>query len=298
MMKIEKILRFSGLFISFTIFYSSCIKDDSPPVPAYIYVDQINFAVDTALQQGSASSALTDVWVSVDGQSLGANNPGSIFPVLFDSNLVNNNIKIYGGIKENGINNTRIIYPFYAPFEIDMKLQSGKIDTFSPVLNYDPDANIIIVEDFENNNQPIFTDDRDGNPNTYMLIQSDEVFEGNASGQLLLDSVNLECTIASSTRYYDLQPSGSSFPVYLEINYKTNTAFQVGLIAHLSNSNVEYIYKGGMNASSEWKKIYFNLTNEVFGAPTNEFSVVFKAVKLSEASQPEIYLDNIKLLHF
>ncbi|MDC0231076.1 hypothetical protein OAK19_03850, partial [Aureispira] len=134
--------------------------------------------------------------------------------------------------------------------------------------------------------------------NTEMINQSTEVFEGSYSGLMVLDSANLDCTVSSSSRFYSLQPSNTSYPVYLELNYKTNTPFQVGLIAHYSNGNTTVMYKGGGNATTEWKKIYFNMTTEVFGANATEYSVVFRALKYADTDQPLIYLDNIKILHY
>ena len=57
-----------------SIFFTACIKDNSPSIPAYIHIENIFFEADTSLGQGSSSSAITDAWPSVDGQLLGANN--------------------------------------------------------------------------------------------------------------------------------------------------------------------------------------------------------------------------------
>ena len=281
-----------------SIFFTACIKDNSPSIPAYIHIENIFFEADTSLGQGSSSSAITDAWPSVDGQLLGANNLGATFPVILDPNVSNNALRISAGIKENGIGNTRIIYPFYEPYLEVKTLEAGKIDTFRPVLRYDTSATILVLEDFENPNQLLFTDDQDGNSNTELIHQNQEVFEGNYSGLIVLDSANLDCTVATSTHYYNLQPTGTAFPVYLELNYKTNTPFQIGVIAYYPSGSSEFIYKGGGNANDSWKKIYFNLTDEVYSSAANEFAVVLRALKYPNTEQPLIYLDNIKLLHF
>jgi hypothetical protein len=284
-----------GLVIAIVL--SGCIKDNNPSRPAYVYVENIFFEADTMLGQGSSSSNITDVWVSVDGQQLGANNLPALFPVILDENFPTNSVRISAGIKDNGITNTRAIYPFYESYVASVDLESGKIDTFRPTLQYPSNANIILVEDFEDPNQPIFTEELDGNPNTEMITQMDEVFEGNYSGSLVLDSANLDCTVATSVRYFNLNGVSAS-AVYLEMDFKTNTPFQVGLIAHYGGSDREVLYKGGANASTSWKKIYFNLTEEVFGANATEYSVVIRALKYVNAADPEIYIDNVKLIHF
>jgi len=284
-----------GFLVMVVLLISGCIKENQPP--AYIYIDNIFFESDTSLGQGSSSSAIVDGWASVDGQQLGSNNLPAMFPVILDENFPTNSVKISAGIKENGIGNTRVIYPFYEPHVQNLVLTPGEIDTFRPTLHYAANANVIVVEDFEKPNLAVFTDDIDENPNTEMINQTTDVFEGTYSGLLVLDSANLDCTVATSTRYYNLQPAGTSFQVYLEFNYKTNSAFQVGLIAHYPSST-ETIYKGGGNATTEWKKIYFNVTQEVFGTNASEYSILFRAIKHADIEQPLIYLDNIKLVHF
>jgi len=284
-----------GLVIAIVL--SGCIKDNNPSRPAYIYVENVFFEADTMLGQGTSSSNITDVWVSVDGQQLGANNLPALFPVVLDENFQTNSVRISAGIKDNGITNTRAIYPFYDPYIEVVDLEPGKIDTFRPTLNYPANSNVIVVEDFEEPNQPVFTADLDGNPNTEMLTQMDEVFEGLYSGSVLLDSANLDCTVATSTRYFNLN-NISATAVYLEMDFKTNTPFQVGIIAHYGTSDTEVLYKGGVNATTSWKKIYFNLTQEIFGAQAPEYSVIIRALKYADVAQPEIYVDNIKLVHF
>ncbi|MBL4649029.1 MAG: hypothetical protein JKY03_04805 [Aureispira sp.] len=284
-----------GLVIAIVL--SGCIKDSNPSRPAYVYIENVFFEADTMLGEGSSSSNITDVWVSVDGQQLGANTMPALFPVILDDNFPTNSVRISAGIKDNGITNTRTIYPFYDSYIETIDLEAGRIDTFRPTLHYPANANVILVEDFENPNQPIFTDDKDGNPNTEMVAQMDDVFEGNYSGSVVLDSANLDCTVATSVRYYNLRGL-SATAVYLEMDFKTNTTFHVGIIAHYGSSDTETLYKGGVNPSTSWKKIYFNLTADVYGSNATEYSVIIRALKDVDVADPQIYVDNIKLVHF
>lgn len=280
------------------VVFSGCIQENNPSRPAYVYIENVFFEADTMTGQGSSSSNITDVWVSVDGQQLGANTMPALFPVILDENFQTNSVRISGGIKDNGITNTRTIYPFYDPYVETIDLEPGRIDTFRPTLHYPSNANIVIVEDFENTNQPIFTVDLDGNPNTELITESNNVFEGNHSGRVVLDSANLDCTVATSVRYFNLNNIAAT-SVYLEMDYKTNNIFQIGLVAHYGPSDTETLYKGGVRATDGvWKKIYFNLTQEVFGANAPEYSVIIRALKNADVAQPEIYVDNIKILHF
>lgn len=290
-----KLTQVLGFIVGISIALSSCLKENTPP--AYIRIENIFFEADTTKGQGSSSSAIVDVWPSVDGQQLGTNTLPAMFPVIVDPNFPTNSVRISAGIKDNGIGNTRVIYPFYEPYLESIKLEPGQTYTFSPTLRYDTAASVIVVEDFESPNQPIFTDDQDGNTNTEMVHQITEVFEGTNSGLIVLDSANLQCDVASSSRFFNLQPSFAT-PVYLEINYKTDAPFQVGIVAHYPSGNSETLYKGGCNPTTEWKKIYFNITNEIYGSGAPEFAVIFSARKPLNLTKAEIYLDNVKLLHY
>lgn len=286
----------SFTFLVLCLLFSSCIKDTNPPIPAYIRVNTLSFESDTS--RGTSSSKIQDAWVSVDGQLLGTNTlPVISFPVIINEDFPQNNIRIAAGIADNGVSNTRRIYPFYAPFDTTMKLIAGETYTFSPNLKYDSTATVRIVEDFEPTGT-IFSNDLDGNPNTFVERQNDNVFEGDFSGRFVLDSANLECTVSSAVKYSDLQPNATSFPVYLEMDYNTNASFSVGIIAHYG-SQTQITYIAGVNSTEgDWNKIYFNLTEQVFAAAASQYSIIFRITKPIGVDKVEAYIDNIKLVHF
>ncbi|MFK7799557.1 MAG: hypothetical protein AB8E82_19045 [Aureispira sp.] len=281
-----------------SIALSACFKEEEPGEPAYIRVEGIQLAVDANGSQGAGTSNITDAWISVDGQQLGAGSFPATFPVILDENFTTNSIRISPGIKNNGITNTRAIYPFYESYIITDDLEPGEVFTVSPTVQYDSRVEIEIVDDFENPNQPIFTVDLDNNPNTSIVSQSDDVLTGAYSGRITIDDNNLECTAASSVRFSNLT-GVTAVPVYIEMDYKTNVPIQVGLRAHYSPTNTDAIYKGGVNDSKgAWRKIYFEFTREVFGSNAPEYSVLLRAVRTPGISNPEVLIDNIKLVYF
>ncbi len=294
----KQIRLFYAFLFTFSLLWTGCIKDSNPPLPAYVYVDNIYLEVANDGSQGGGSANIQDAWISVDGQVLGANTlPAVTFPVILDDNFPTNTIRISAGIAENGIANTRRIYPFYQPFEMVVDLEAGRTDTFAPVLTYDSTATIRIIEDFEPTGT-VFSTDLDNNPNTFMRRQNTDVFEGNYSGEIVLDSANLECIVATSVKYSQLQPVGTSFPIYLEMDYKTNTALSVGIIAHYTDGSTQTTYIAGVNPNNTWNKIYFNLTETVFAAEAAQYSIVLQSIKSLDTDKAAIYVDNIKLLHF
>ena len=58
-----------------------------------------------------------------------------------------------------------------------------------------------------------------------------------------------------------------------------------------------------INATSEWKKLYIDLGSVINGSPPATEMKVFLGIKSTAGnpfitSNPEIYLDNLKLVHF
>lgn len=281
-----------------SLVFSACFKDEAPGEPAYIRVESIQLAVDTNGSQGASTSSITDAWISVDGQQLGAGTFPATFPVIIDENFPTNSIRVQAGIKNNGITNTRAEYPFYESVILTENLEAGDVFTVSPTVTYDAQTVIEIVDDFEDPNQPIFTVDLDNNPNTEVISQSDDVRSGMYSGRITIDDSNLECTVASSTFYSNLTGI-SATPVYIEMDYKTNVPIQVGLRAHYSTNDTDAIYKGGVNDSKGvWRKIYFEFTSEAFGSNAPSYSVLLRAIRTPGVDTPEVLIDNIKLVHF
>ena len=83
----------------------------------------------------------------------------------------------------------------------------------------------------------------------------------------------------------------------MELNYKTNHEFIVGLYA---NSYANIISQDILiiNKTDKWKKIYINLTQTVSRyATANDYTLYLRAVKLDEVAEPKILVDNVKVLY-
>ena len=125
----RKFYRFDVLFLSFIFLsLSSCeIYNPSEDEPSYIHIDSISLTTDYTAY-GTASHKITDAWVYVDNELIGAFELPANVPVL-KSGV--HNINIRPGIKLNGIAATRSYYPFFNPciFNSFIQLfQSGKND--------------------------------------------------------------------------------------------------------------------------------------------------------------------------
>ncbi len=278
---------YSLLFIlSITLF--SCSKEDyEAQVPTYISISDITLTTDYAIQ-GSASENITDAWVFINDDLVGVYELPAKFPVLKEGNST---IKVYGGIKDNGIASSRARYLPYAPYVEQLNFVAGETISINPVVTYDSDATFSWLEDFENSSLSfLYTADSD----TTINKQSTDVKEGNYSGHVYLEN-HMDFFEATSFGLTGIPRDGT--PVYLELDVKTNEPMLIGIYV----DDNQYPY-WNLSTSSVWKKVYVNLTDVFVNTPAGTEMKVFFGIKEVTSpfltDNPEIFIDNLKLVHF
>lgn len=262
----------------------------NPPetIPSYIKIDKIDFTVSP--MQGTASCDITDAWVYIDDQPMGCYELPAKFPVLQEGN---HKISIYAGITIDGIAATRGIYPYFKPWTQYVTLVQDSVVELHPATTYYSETKFTFIEAFEDGGilfekSPL---------SDTMIVKTNnplEVYEGDYSGIINLESTTdtFECKTISS---YVLPTSNS--PVFIEMDYKTNNQFTVGIYSNFSSSIVRSAVLV-INPSLYWKKIYINLTPAISRQATAIDTKIFIAAnKSSNVSSGVILLDNIKLVH-
>lgn len=266
--------------------FSSCNAiDPTEGVPAYINVDTFSLSVTPG--QGTASSRVTDVWAFDENSVIGAYEIPRTFPVL-DSGPTT--MIFSAGIWDNGIAETRVQYPFYFPDTITLDLQPGKIISVMPHYTYRATTKFNFIEDFEAGN--LFSQ-LDGDSNMIRTTDPASVYEGIASGEIYLDA-NFPVYQGISAGTYNFPQNQ---PVYLELNYKCEQSFQVGLYGTQAAGSIFY-YKWTINPKDKWNKIYLNMGSDVAALGATNYQILLKAIFDSTRTDSHIYLDNIKLLSF
>jgi hypothetical protein len=276
--------------LSLTMILLSCDKfSGDQTIPAYIHIEKINLTVTDG--QGTASDKITDAWIYVDDHLLGAYQLPATFPVLEKGK---HKVTVHAGIKMNGIASTRVYYPFYKPVDYQVELIEDSIVNLSPTVTYYESTDFVWMEDFEGGGSSL---EKTSKSDTSLVISSDDenVFEGTYAGVVNLDDTALLFE-ASTMESYELPKTGSS--IFLEMNYKTNNIFTVGIIG-VGASQVIQEPIVVLNHSNEWNKVYINLTSTVTQMTNSlEFKVFFGAVKEDTVAAPKICVDNFKLLTF
>jgi hypothetical protein len=278
---------YSLLFSFFLLSAVSCKKNDL--VPSYIHIDQITFQKNEAIDK-SNSTKITDAWVYVDDNLIGIFELPATFPVLASGS---HTISVKAGIKLNGIAMSRGYYPFYTTYYTTINLEAEKIDTIRPVVSYFPDK-IQWKEDFEDAGISIVKYNTSDTSIIKTTLPAD-AFEGSFSGVAnLTESKPYVLCVSDST--IDIPQTQSA--VFLELNYKTDTYLQIGMFAKTALGTSDKIPAITLNPTSEWKKIYINLTPAVNQTNNVEgFKVFFEAIKDANYATQNIYIDNVKLLY-
>lgn len=278
------------LFFIAIIGIAACNPEESEP--AYLVINKVNVSSNPATQ-GSNSSNVKDVWVYVDNQYLGTYQLPARIPVLESGNK---SVILRAGILENGISATHSAYPLYTANTRTIDFIPGQesiIDTIN--VAYFPAIQFTWYEDFEkdaigggfslspepsNNLAPLSTDSMD-------------VFEGVRCLKLKVDGTNYISDIETNGDGYVLYRGKD---IYLEMNYKCDHEFTVGLRGMLANDkrNIPVLL---FNPSSTWKKTYINLSkfvNSNYDVP--KFKVYFYLSTAPGGSEATVYLDNLKLI--
>ena len=292
------------LIILLIVVFSSCKKDQfKAEIPSYIHIESIDLETDSF--EGSDSQNLTDAWVTMDGNFLGAFELPCTIPILSDGA---HEFRVSSGIKANGISATRIIYPF---FEIcDLFIKDG--DTYqastSNILNLHKDSTVVLkaktsykeniaflfVEDFEDAGAVIESTE---NSDTSLIKTNIDslAFEG-YSGEIHLDNTNDFFEIMSA-EFVPL--NGLYNTTMLEMDYRCDHSFKLGVAVKSAETGLIDLNESiQINPSEDWNKIYVHTTYQVnLGNSNDEFGIFIGTVKSTTSETALFYFDNIKWLH-
>lgn len=282
-----KIKFYSFLFLIGIILFSCSKEKFEAKIPAYISIPSITLTTDYA-SEGSASSKITDAWVYINDDLVGVYELPAKFPVLKEGNV---SVKVYAGIRDNGIAASRARYLMYDPHVEQVNLISGETIEITANIIYNAGVKFSWLEDFEGASTSfLYTAGSD----TIFNRQSSILKEGNFSGQVYLED-EMNFFEAVSVPFNDL-PIGET--VYLELDFITNENITVGV--YLDGEQFAFIT---LNVSSDWNKIYINL-KDVLKSKTNSSEVkVFIGLKeeggtVFKTNNPQVYIDNVKLVHY
>ena len=284
---------------AFVLSFIGCSKlDPSEPIPSYIKIDAVS--IDATTAQGSNNAkGIIDAWIFVDEELIGVFELPLTIPVLKSGKRT---IKIFPGIKRNGMRTNGVIYPFMNHYEITTTLVEGEILTLSPVFTYRDDATLWL-EDFEGPSVK-FIKSNNSDVDLEITTTAGEVYEGTKSAKGIFNPDDILFEIETDEAAFNNFNLGST--IYLEMDYSTTTLLSIGVYSRKTGELVPiqnpYLRLFPTSETSiEWNKIYIDLTEIIRPQVPTEDLDLFIGVMYNKAQSeilPRAYFDNIKIIYF
>lgn len=272
-----------SVFFLFLLFVNGCVEEND--VPVYINIPSFSFTTTTG--QGTASQKISDVWVYVDGASLGAYQLPARFPFVGTGK---HEFLLFAGIRNNGVRSNPVIFAGTKTFSTTLDLKAGDDVTIRPTTTYIDDVKIWLNEDFERTNT--FTINRDNNANTAFTTVSDG-FEGNGAAISLSKANSI---IEKATAIKAQLPDNAQSSI-IELHYKTESPLAVGILGSSSVFlNGDVFYKIILSPNQTWNKTYIDVTKEAKNLRTKDFQVIFRSILPDSLDKARILIDNVKLI--
>ena len=284
------------LFLSFvliTIFSGCDIWTDKPGRTDEIFVSSFNLV--TSKDQGTSSNNVNEVWVYSETDVVGVFPIPASIPFITDQSEGDSKITILAGIRVNGISATRKPYPFYEAMELELAtIPGGAVESVVFNSNYIESAQIVLAEDFESANR--FETSNTSTAEVVRTVDPDWVFEGVASGLILLTEEESHITSTTQEQLYNLPHSGT---IFLEFNYRCDNTFAVGLEA-IGGNNPQRTPIIVLNPTGEeWKKMYLDLGPLVISTPSAfGYELTLDAILDFGEETGYVVVDNFKIVHY
>lgn len=280
-------------------------------VPAYIYIDVEGISFVAESEQGSASSKITDVQVTVildKMDEIGTYKLPALFPVIAEGNT---ELIFWAGIKLNGLSQQRTIYPLYKELRKMLNLKKGQIDTISLEFSYYDNVKFPLIENFESAGlkfSPIegSAELKKTNVDSFLFHHHNEA--NSFSGKI-------ELPASDSIYFFEIRTAAplnfnatSAKYCFVELNFCFTENVEIGMYCHYPpNSSVRTQQVAIVNIKGEekymkepeWNKIYVNLTKEMVDATAmgmTHFDIYMKS-GIQRGKTARFLFDNIKIAH-
>lgn len=295
-------MRYHPFYILLPIFIwaSGCDSFDRPEtLPVYLNLPRAEIRLNAS---GSIKSELgvKDLWVDYGPGQLGVYRLPSVVPLLPLEGV--DSVVIRGGIFESGLSLVRSPYPFWRPLILPLNNTPADTQTISPVFSYYPDTVIAFpfVEAFENASNA-FENVSSTAITTSLTSSTESVFMGTKSGKVSFspDRYQLDLIAADFIRL----PQSGSNDIYMEITYKNDISFTVGLFYSVGVDIGEIPAEVYFNSKGEWNTVFVHLNDGVRSVQDGAFFKPYiRANSMNattgQAASGVIYLDNIRIVHF
>ena len=268
------------------------IINPSEEEASYIQIDSVNVITDVAIQ-GSNAANISDAWIYVDGQLIGAFELPCRIPVLQSGK---HKVSIGAGVQLNGSSSLRTPYLFYRFHEQEnVNLEPGQTTNISPTFSYFDSLTFAFKANFDDLSGNKLTSTSSSDTSLSLCNDPARVFEGAGSClvELFRDSGFVDFQMIDPV---SLPKGGAN--VFMEINYKNNTDLLVGLRSYYSDASTKEEQVITLRPTDSWNKVYINLTRQVSSQINAiNYRIFFQTSKRSGSEPLEVLIDNFKIIY-
>lgn len=282
------------IFASFILlFLTGCdLFNPKAEIPSYIEIDKFIINTDS-LTQGSSAQKITDAWIYLNDNLQGVYELPAKFPVIADGTY---NLKVYPGIKVNGISGSRAAYTFLNYYEDkNFSLSKEKTNKITGTSTYKSYLTFTWLENFESQGITLIrgiTSDT----GFQVVIGGPQSFNNTRFGAVYLDG-NKTKFMATSYQGFKL-PSDGTRASFLELHYATTGPMIVGIIANQTGATATVPLITLNSTGGAWNKTYLNFSDLINSNRTaKDYSVYFAGTRKAEDSPTQYFFENIKLIH-
>ena len=258
--------------------------------PVYVRIDSFSFLPP---QDGGYTVGLTEqiesVFVTYEGQTLGTFDLPALIPVLPGGGGL---LTVRAGVDESGLNDLQIEYPYYAFDSLRISAgDAGRTVFYTPKTRYFDALNYSFQGDFEGNRA--FNNFLKVTGDTGLVITQDAayVIDGQKSALIVVDATHPKSEVISGEGFEPSSPQP-----YLEIDYRCNIRFQIGVYSVAQNFSD---FPVGVNPNPNGAKLYINLGLFTATYPSaSGFRIQLKTELPSGQSSGFVAIDNLKVVSF
>jgi len=268
--------------------------DPKIDTPSYIEISDYTVITDS-VTQGTSNQKFTDVLITSNTTNYGYYPIPCKVPLPLEGETY---INIRPAILVNGVKFLRVDYPMIKGCDSILPIKRGEALKVKPVFKYYSSVSFPLVEDFEKNTGFYLTNSNTTDTFCSTIDTANAAF-GDKCLSLRLNATHTVFQVQSASGF-TLPTGGPS--IYLEFNYKGNFKLEAGIIGSASPGTIttsDQRSAGGVNPSSEWKKMYINLTDVVRTPPYyNYYFLYFYSATGFDGSvsSPQMYIDNVKVV--
>lgn len=268
---------------------TSC-RDLEADVPSYLTISEISVNV-TDIDQGTNRSNFSDAYVYINDRLIGIYTLPANIPITQSGQV---KLSIGGGIKQNGVYESRLEYPFYTRFDTTVNLIVGETIEVNPTIEYKANTDFnVFAENFETGVNFL-----KGLTSDTSFVRTDEPRESleGFSGKLILEEGKERFEVYTP----DISdvPRFNTSPVYMELDFKGNIFVNVG--SYFDNRRTNQIYVV-LPPKETWTKVYINLTEMLAtngNASNFNFFFAYNKAVTNFKGTAEFYVDNVKIVTF